>query len=85
VGRRRGVVSGQYVWAHLLIGRTLLETGESQKALTHFEAAREYPHNLGEGKHLLTREAHLDYFADLRYLSWVVMKKRGRTGQSGGR
>jgi len=60
-----GLVSGQYVWAHLLIGRTLLETGESQKALTHFEAAREYPHNLGEGKHLLTREAHLDYFAGL--------------------
>lgn len=57
-----GLVSGQYVWANLLIGRSFLESGNWQKALEHFSAAREYPHNLGEGKHLLTRETHLDYF-----------------------
>ena len=59
------LVSGQYVWAHILLGRALLESGNPQKALAHFSAAREYPHNLGEGKHLLTRETHLDYFAGL--------------------
>ena len=60
-----GLVSGQYVWAHILLGRSLLESGSPKRALAHFVAAREYPQNLGEGKHLLTRETHLDYFAGL--------------------
>ena len=60
-----GLVSGQYVWAHILLGRSLLESGNPQEALTHFSAARDYPQNLGEGKHLLTRETHLDYFSGL--------------------
>jgi tetratricopeptide (TPR) repeat protein len=60
-----GLVSGQYVWAHVLIGRSLLERGNAQQALEHFSAARVYPQNLGEGKHLLTRETHLDYFTGL--------------------
>jgi tetratricopeptide (TPR) repeat protein len=59
------LVSSQYVWAHILLGRSLLESGNPQKALAHFSAAREYPQNLGEGKHLLTRETHLDYFTGL--------------------
>lgn len=60
-----GLVSAQYVWAHTLIGRSLLEKGESEDALQYFAAARVYPQNLGEGKHLLTRETHLDYFSGL--------------------
>jgi len=60
-----GLVSGQYVAAHLLLGRKLLETREPSEALAHFQAARVYPKNLGEGKHLLTLETHLDYFAGL--------------------
>ena len=60
-----GLVSGQYVWAHILIGRSLLERGEAEGALEHFSAARVYPENLGEGKHLLTRETHLDYFSGI--------------------
>jgi tetratricopeptide (TPR) repeat protein len=57
-----GLVSGQYVAAHLLMGRELLEAREPSEALAHFQAARVYPKNLGEGKHLLTLETHLDYF-----------------------
>jgi len=60
-----GLVSGQYVAAHLLAGRELLEAREPSEALAHFQAARVYPKNLGEGKHLLTMETHLDYFAGL--------------------
>jgi tetratricopeptide (TPR) repeat protein len=60
-----GLVSGQYVAAHLLMGRELIETREPSEALAHFQAARVYPKNLGEGKHLLTLETHLDYFAGL--------------------
>jgi len=60
-----GLVSGQYVWAHILLGRSLLESRNPKQALAHFSAAREYPQSLGEGKHLLTRETHLDYFTGL--------------------
>jgi tetratricopeptide (TPR) repeat protein len=60
-----GLVSGQYVWAHILIGRSLLEQGDVSQALEHFSTARAYPQNLCEGKHLLTRETHLDYFSGL--------------------
>jgi hypothetical protein len=42
-----------------------LEAGDAAVALEHFEAARRYPENLGEGKHLLTLERHLDYFSGL--------------------
>jgi tetratricopeptide (TPR) repeat protein len=73
-----GLVSGQYVWANLLIGRSFLENRNWQKALEHFSAAREYPHNLGEGKHLLTRETHLDYF------SGVALSYAGRFEEARG-
>ena len=56
-----GLVSGQYVFAHLALGRRLLDSADPGGALAHFEAARHYPENLGEGKHLLTPENHLDY------------------------
>ncbi len=58
-----GLVSGQYVIAHLLAGRDALENADVEVALSHFEAARHYPGNLGEGKHLLTQETDLNYFA----------------------
>src|SRR5258708_10580037 len=59
------LVSGQYVWAHVLIGRSVLDRGDARGALEHFSAARVYPDNLGEGKHLLTSATHLDYFSGL--------------------
>ena len=83
-----GLVSGQYVWANLLIGRSFLENRNWLKALEHFSAAREYPHNLGEGKHLLTRETHLDYFSGvaLSYAGRVEEARefwaRGAAGES---
>jgi tetratricopeptide (TPR) repeat protein len=60
-----GLVSGQYVAAHILLGVDALGRGNAADALCHFESARHYPHNLGEGKHLLTDETHLDYFSGL--------------------
>jgi tetratricopeptide (TPR) repeat protein len=60
-----GLVSGQYVRAHFRLGRQGLKTGSAREALKHFEAARNYPENLGEAKHLLTLETHLDYFCGL--------------------
>jgi tetratricopeptide (TPR) repeat protein len=71
-----GLVSGQYVWSHLLLGRARLQAGHPEEALAHFEAARTYPHNLGEGKHLLTLEAHLDYY------SGVALDQAGRDDEA---
>lgn len=73
-----GLVSGQYVAAHLFLGRDALDRGEGEKALTHFRAAREYPHNLGEGKHLLTQETHLDYFTGVA----LAMLHRGEEAKA---
>ncbi len=79
LGRRRfnpweggeGLVSAQYVNAHRALGRAALAAGHAGQALRHFEAARHYPENLGEGKHLLTLERDLDY------LSGVVAQQLG--------
>jgi tetratricopeptide (TPR) repeat protein len=46
-----GTVSGEYVAAHLMLGRTALETGNPTQALAHFQAAQVYPETLGEGKY----------------------------------
>ncbi|MGC2161129.1 MAG: DUF5107 domain-containing protein [Silvibacterium sp.] len=58
-----GVVSTQFVWAHKILGRRSLRNNDPVTALQHFEQARHYPENLGEGKHLLTLETDLDYFS----------------------
>jgi len=60
-----GLTSAQYVNAHRALGWAALEAGGAVEALAHFEAARVYPHNLGEGKHLLTLERDLDFFSGL--------------------
>lgn len=58
-----GLVSGQYVQAHKTLGRAAMADGDFRGALDHFQAARHYPENLGEGKHLLTLERDLDYYS----------------------
>lgn len=64
-----GLVSAQYVTAHVMLGRERLDAGDPAGALQHFEAARRYPHNLGEGKHLLTLETDIDFFTGLALLA----------------
>lgn len=60
-----GLVSAQYVCAHRNLGVEALTQGRAADALQHFESARKYPENLGEGKHLLTLERDLDYFSGI--------------------
>jgi tetratricopeptide (TPR) repeat protein len=60
-----GLVSTQYVFAHRALGQAALMAREPAQALQHFAAARKYPENLGEGKHLLTLERDLDYYSGL--------------------
>jgi hypothetical protein len=60
-----GLVSAQYVQAQRSLGKACLLAGKAGDALRHFETARSYPENLGEGKHLLTLERDLDYYSGL--------------------
>ncbi len=57
-----GVVSGQWVQTNLALGRRAILNGDLVAALEAFQRAKLYPENLGEGKHLLTLERHLDYW-----------------------
>jgi tetratricopeptide (TPR) repeat protein len=60
-----GLVPAQYVYAHRALGTAALAKGKAADALQHFETARRYPENLGEGKHLLALERDLDYWSGL--------------------
>jgi tetratricopeptide (TPR) repeat protein len=53
---------GQYVRAHLALGRESLARGESAGARDHFEAAMRAPENLGEAKHLLANQSDIHYW-----------------------
>ncbi|MFT3783846.1 MAG: DUF5107 domain-containing protein [Nibricoccus sp.] len=48
-----GQVLGQYVRAHLLLGRVALMRGDAAEAKAHFLSALHIPENLGEARHLL--------------------------------
>lgn len=62
-----GLVSGQWVEAHVALGRKALAAGDNVRAASLFAEARKYPENLGEGKHLLTLERQLDYWQGLAH------------------
>jgi tetratricopeptide (TPR) repeat protein len=58
-----GLISRQYVKAHLLLGKEALAGGDADAALTHFESAQAtYPENLGERKHLNWADADVHYY-----------------------
>jgi tetratricopeptide (TPR) repeat protein len=56
-----GLVSGQYMRAHLRLGQDALAGNHPEEARRHLEAAMRYPENLGEGRHLLTPQHDLHY------------------------
>jgi len=62
-----GRVSDQYESAHIMLGRAALEAGRASEALAHFEQARTFPENLGEGRFATTSLAHLDYWTGRAY------------------
>ncbi len=50
---------GQFVRAHLLLGRAALTAGEAGLAVEHFQSALTSPRNLGEAKHLLANQSDI--------------------------
>jgi tetratricopeptide (TPR) repeat protein len=73
-----GLVAAQYAHAHRALGLSALAEKEPEEAFKHFEAARHFPPNLGEGKHLLTAERELDYFSGLAARSLGEADAAGR-------
>jgi tetratricopeptide (TPR) repeat protein len=60
-----GLVSRQYVTAHLLLGRAALDAGDPRAASQHFERSKAYPHTFGEGRHALQQETDSEYFSGI--------------------
>lgn len=77
-----GLVSAQFVYAHRALGQAALIADQPVDALEHFEAARTYPRNLGEGKHLLTIERDLDYYSGIAALKAGLRERARRFLQS---
>jgi tetratricopeptide (TPR) repeat protein len=57
-----GLVLGQYVRAHLLLGQRALEANDPQEALRCFEGACKFPENLSEARHLLMNLSAVEYW-----------------------
>ena len=57
-----GQVLGQFVRAHLTLGRRALETSDAAAAVGHFEAALTAPENLGEARHLLANQSDVHFW-----------------------
>jgi tetratricopeptide (TPR) repeat protein len=62
-----GTVSGEYVTAHLMLGRAALEAGAPADALAHFKAAQTFPETLGEGKYGAGTDAAALYWEALAH------------------
>ncbi|MGB7394758.1 MAG: tetratricopeptide repeat protein, partial [Pricia sp.] len=70
-----GKVPFQYVTAHVEAAKQQLAAGHPEKAIEHLEAARSYPHNLGEGKLYGTQENDIDYWSGCAYDALSDMEK----------
>jgi tetratricopeptide (TPR) repeat protein len=57
-----GLALGQYVRAHLALGRRAIKSKDFAKARIHFKASPLSPVNLGESKHLLANQADIHYW-----------------------
>jgi tetratricopeptide (TPR) repeat protein len=61
-----GTVTGQYSYAHWIIGRCALEEGDAHTALEHFQAGIIFPENLGEHP-FVESYIYLTYYKGLAY------------------
>ncbi len=57
-----GQVLGQYVRAHVALGRAALARNEANEARSHFEQALTVPENLSEARHLLANLSEVHYW-----------------------
>ncbi len=62
-----GKASGQYVFSLVQLAKQNLDEGDFNKAIANLNAAKSYPHNLGEGKLYGTQENDIDYWLGRAY------------------
>ncbi|WP_077619383.1 DUF5107 domain-containing protein [Bacillus sinesaloumensis] len=62
-----GKVTGQYVLAHVELGRRYLAKGKYEQAIQFLQKALSYPHNLGEGKLAGAQENNIYYYLGMAY------------------
>jgi tetratricopeptide (TPR) repeat protein len=62
-----GKVTGQYVFAHVELGKRALNRGEYERALSFLQKALVYPVNLGEGKLTGAQENNIYYYLGCAY------------------
>ena len=62
-----GKVTGQYVFAHVELGKYYLQAQQAKDAIETLKKALTYPENLGEGKLLGTQENNIYYFLGCAY------------------
>ena len=65
-----------FVRAHIERGKQLLEAGDAQNALYHFEKSKTFPKNLGVGRGAQTREANSNYWTGM------ALKTLGRISEA---
>lgn len=58
-----GLISDQYAFAHLLLGREALAAGKAQEALVQFQAGWNFPANLGVGRWSAVSDIPCQYYA----------------------
>jgi tetratricopeptide (TPR) repeat protein len=61
-----GLVSGQFTFSHLVLGRESLEAGNAADAVKHFEEALDLPEQLGEARYLPS-DASISYHLGLAH------------------
>ncbi|MCC3355866.1 DUF5107 domain-containing protein [Bacillus sp. REN16] len=62
-----GKVTGQYVLAHVELGKRYLAMEKYEQAIPFFNHALNYPHNLGEGKLAGAQENNIYYYLGIAY------------------
>jgi tetratricopeptide (TPR) repeat protein len=62
-----GSALGEFVRAHLALGRQSLSRGDAAVALQHFQSAMLPPESIGEAKHLLANQSDIHYYLGSAY------------------
>lgn len=62
-----GKVTGQYLFSHTELAKKAITHKDYIKAIAHLRATEIYPHNLGEGKLIGTRENDIHYWMGCAY------------------
>lgn len=70
-----GKVPFQHIMAQVEVAKQAIKAGDYKKAITHLEAAQEFPHNLGEGKLHGTQENDIHYWLGCAYQKLNELEK----------